>query len=105
MKTPITTAFPKWLTGIKHLAHLRHGGFPQGWATLRAGVFAAGESSNFVQANANKHALCAPDRALKEKILLTQTVVKLAPKPVKKIIGNLSDAAIIRATLELEATH
>lgn len=89
---------------------------------FRFRLFVAGQSSNSVQAIANLRALCAahlpdrheieivdvlhaPDRALEENILLTPTLVKLAPQPVKKIIGNLSDATIVRQTLGLNASH
>lgn len=82
----------------------------------------AGESPNSVQALTNLRALCAahlpgrheieivdvlhaPDCDLDEDILLTPTLVKLAPKPVKKIIGNLSDTATVCRTLGLEGSR
>lgn len=93
-----------------------------GKGQFRFRLFVAGESPNSAQAVVNLRALCAthladrheieivdvlrnPERALEENILLTPTLVKLAPKPVKKIVGALSDAATVRQTLELETTR
>ena len=89
-------------------------------AKFRFLLFVAGESPNSVQAVANLQALCAaylpgrheieivdvlstPERAMKDNILLTPSLVKLAPKPVKTIIGNLSDAPTVCQTLNLES--
>lgn len=91
-------------------------------AQFRFRLFVAGESPNSVQAVVNLRALCAahlvdrheieivdvlrePERALQENILLTPTLVKLAPKPVKKIVGALSDTATVHQTLELETAR
>ncbi len=73
-------------------------------------LYVAGSSANSVQATANLQAFCRehlPDRheieivdmlreskrALAEGVLLTPTLVLLAPAPVTKIIGTLSQSA------------
>jgi circadian clock protein KaiB len=75
-------------------------------------LYVAGESPNSVQAIANLHTLCRehlsgqheieildvvkhPSRALEDNILLTPTLVKLAPKPSSRIIGNLSNTQTV----------
>ncbi|MEO8358908.1 MAG: circadian clock KaiB family protein [Vicinamibacteria bacterium] len=90
--------------------------------TFHFRLFVAGESPNSARALANLRALCAEhlpgrheieivdvlrasEHDLEKDILLTPTLVKFAPKPVKKIIGNLSDFATVRQTLGLEASR
>ena len=70
-------------------------------------LFVDGKSANAVQAIANLNKLCLeqlpdrheveivdvtlePKRALADGILLTPTLVKLAPMPVRKVVGTLS---------------
>lgn len=71
-------------------------------------LYIAGDAPNSVRAVANLQAICQehlpgrheieivdvvihPRKALDDSVLLTPTVVKLDPNPVRKIIGNLSD--------------
>jgi len=74
--------------------------------TLR--LYIAGNAPNSVQAIANTRAVCEahfalqhvleivdllqfPKRALDDRIIVTPTLLKLMPLPVKRVIGNLSD--------------
>ncbi len=45
--------------------------------------------------------LATPARALLERILVTPTLVRVAPAPQVRIVGNLSDAAPLRRMLGL----
>lgn len=84
-------------------------------------LYIAGEAPNSVQAMANLEAICReylsmagpykieiidvlkePQRALKEGILVTPTLVKLSPPPACKIVGNLSEKAKVLLALGLE---
>ena len=42
-----------------------------------------------------------PDRALADGILMTPTLVKLAPTPLRRIVGTLSQTNTVLATLGL----
>jgi circadian clock protein KaiB len=70
-------------------------------------LYVAGEGPNSTQAIANLKALCReilpgrheievinvlrePHRALDDDVLLTPTLVRLSPAPVRKIVGNLN---------------
>jgi circadian clock protein KaiB len=81
-------------------------------------LYVAGYAPNSMQAVANLNALCRehladrheievvdvlinPQRALAHKVLLTPMLVRLAPKPVVKIIGNLSQLQPLLQMLEL----
>lgn len=44
-----------------------------------------------------------PERADEYRILATPTLVRMSPKPVRKLIGDLSDAASVRAHLGIPA--
>ena len=46
--------------------------------------------------------LLEPDRALADGIIVTPTLVRLAPKPELRILGFLSDPARVRAALGLQ---
>jgi circadian clock protein KaiB len=76
--------------------------------TVRLRLYVSGNAPNSVCAIANAKAFCAehfasrhhleivdllaqPLRALEDGILVTPTLVKLAPLPVQRVIGNLSD--------------
>ncbi len=89
-----------------------------GRSAYRFRIFIAGGAPNSVQALANLYAICQkhfaashrievvdilkdPLRALAEGILVTPTVVKLAPAPELQIIGNLSDEAEVLRALGL----
>lgn len=43
-----------------------------------------------------------PDRGLREGVLVTPMLVKVEPPPERRILGNLSDRAVLFAVLELE---
>lgn len=80
-------------------------------------LYVAGEAPNSVRALANLQALLAghegayrlevvdvlesPLRALTDGILLTPTLVKSAPAPAWKLVGDLSDTGRVRAALGL----
>jgi len=83
-------------------------------------LYVAGEALNSVQALANLRSLCRtqlpdrheieivdvfrePKRALADGILMTPTLVRLAPFPVTRIVGTLSRTPIVLQTLGLEA--
>ncbi len=71
-------------------------------------LYIAGHSPNSVLAMANAKAICSehfasrykleiidllqdPDRALADGVIVTPTLIKVAPLPVQKIIGTLAD--------------
>ena len=70
-------------------------------------LYIAGDTQNSAQAEVNLTTLCQdrlanrheieivdvfqePDRALADRIFMTPTLVKLAPAPVRRIIGTIS---------------
>ncbi len=82
-------------------------------------LYVAGDAPNSLQAVTNLNAICRehladchhieivdvvrePERALQEEILITPMLLKLAPGPVCKIIGNLSDHKTVLHALELQ---
>jgi circadian clock protein KaiB len=78
-------------------------------------LYVAGDSPKSTEALANLTALCEchlvgryhiqvidvfqdPDSALKNGIVLTPTLIKSAPEPVRRIVGTLRDSApLLRA--------
>ena len=83
-------------------------------------LFVAGGTQNSAQAAANLNAICRahlpdrhdievvdvlrePKRALADGILMTPTLVRLAPSPVETIIGTLSQTQTVLRALGLEA--
>ena len=81
-------------------------------------LYISGHSPNSVQAVANLNALChqhlagrheieivdvlkEPRRALSDVVLLTPTLVKLSPAPVRKIVGTLSQTQTVLQALGL----
>lgn len=89
----------------------------QGQIKLR--LFVAGDAGNSSQALANLNALCRqhalngcdievvdvfkdPRRALTEGVFMTPTLIKLAPAPVRRIVGTLSQTQVVLQALELE---
>ena len=83
-------------------------------------LYVAGESPNSMQALANLTALCRthlPDRheieivdvfrqsrrALVDGILMTPTLLKLAPAPLRTLVGTLSQTQAVLLTLGLPA--
>jgi circadian clock protein KaiB len=90
---------------------------PNGKVVFR--LYVTGEAPNSIRAIGNLRALCGehlagrheieivdlllePQRALEDDVLLTPTLIQLAPKPVRKIIGNLNDSATVLRALGLE---
>ena len=88
-------------------------------AVFKFRLYVAGGAQNSAEAVANLTGLCRahlmgqheidvvdvfadPKRALADGILMTPTLVKLAPRPVKKIIGTLSQAQPVLQALGLE---
>lgn len=83
-------------------------------------LYVAGDALNSVQAQSNLSALCRkylpdrheievvdvfqePKRALIDGIFMTPTLVKLAPSPVRMIVGTLSQTQPVLQALGLEA--
>ena len=83
-------------------------------------LYVAGDAQNSAQALANLTALCRanlldrhdievvdvfrePKRALADSIFMTPTLVKLAPHPVQKIVGSLSQTQTVLDALGVEA--
>jgi circadian clock protein KaiB len=81
-------------------------------------IYITGNSPNSAQAVVNLQAICdehlrarhqieivdvllEPKRALADGILLTPTLVKLSPGPVRKIVGTLSQLQPVLLVLEL----
>jgi circadian clock protein KaiB len=82
-------------------------------------LYVADHTLNSRQAVANLHAICDrylpgrheielvdvfkdPDRAMEDRILMTPTLVKLAPEPVERIVGSLSRTDVVLQALGLE---
>ena len=87
---------------------------------MRLRLYVAGSSPHSVEALANLRTICAdqpgsppglevvdalqePERALRDGIVVTPTLVRLAPGPELRIFGTLSDPGRVRAALGLEA--
>ena len=85
--------------------------------TLR--LYVAGDAPNSCVARANLAAVLAghasdqytleevdflkePLRAMEDGVIVTPTLVKLAPRPVQKVIGTLGELARVRAVLGLD---
>ena len=83
-------------------------------------LFVAGESANSIKALSNLRAICAeisghdfelevidvladPSRALAEGVLITPALLRVAPQPIRKIFGNLSDRALVVQALGVSA--
>jgi circadian clock protein KaiB len=82
-------------------------------------LFIAGEAANSSLALTNLRALCQanlpdrydievvdvfrePRRALAEGVFLTPTVITLAPPPLRRIVGTLTNADLVLNALGLE---
>ena len=82
-------------------------------------LYVAGDAQNSAQAVANLTAIChtylpdrhdieivdvfrEPKRALADGILMTPTLVKLTPSPVRRIIGTLSQTQPVLQALGLD---
>ena len=79
-------------------------------------LYVAGSAPNSLSAIANAKAICGthfaaghkleivdmlqqPLRALADGIIVTPTLLRLSPLPVRRVIGNLSDTAQVLQTL------
>jgi circadian clock protein KaiB len=86
---------------------------------LKFRLYVAGDALNSAQALANLTALCRaqlpgrheievvdvfkdPQRALADGIFMTPTLIKLAPSPVRRIVGTLSQTQTVLQALGLE---
>lgn len=82
-------------------------------------LFVADNAANSVQAAANLRAICKaylpgmheievidvfaqPERTLDERVFMTPTLIVLRPRPIRRLVGNLSDTATVLHTLGLE---
>ena len=83
-------------------------------------LYVAGDSLNSAQAVGNLNSICrtylpdqyeievvdvfkAPERALAEGIFMTPTLIRLAPFPIRRIVGTLSQTESVLQALGLEA--
>lgn len=88
-------------------------------AHFRFRLYVAGDALNSTQAIANLAAFCRlrlpgqheievvdvfrePQRALADGIFMTPTLVKLAPSPVRRIVGTLSRVEPLQEALGVE---
>jgi circadian clock protein KaiB len=84
-------------------------------------LYVAADALNSVQAIANLTRFCRehledrhaieivdvfrePRRALADGVLMTPTLIKLSPAPVKRIVGTLSQAATVAQALGLQGS-
>ncbi|MBC7918388.1 MAG: circadian clock protein KaiB [Rhodoferax sp.] len=91
-------------------------------ATFKFRLFVAGDALNSSQAVANLDHLCSthlpghhdievvdvfaqPLRALEEGVFLTPTLIKLAPLPVRRFVGTLSQTQRVMEALGLADEH
>ena len=82
-------------------------------------LYVAGDAGNSAQAVTKLNALCRthlpdrheidvvdvfrePKRALEDGIFMTPTLVKLAPSPIRRIVGTLSQTQTVLQALGLE---
>jgi circadian clock protein KaiB len=89
-------------------------------ATYRFRLYVAGDAPNSALARANLAALCRahlsdrhkieivdvllhPKRALADGVFMTPTLLKLAPSPARRIVGNLAQTQTALLALGLEA--
>lgn len=89
-------------------------------AVFKFRLYVAGDAPNSTRARTNLSAFCVtyladrheieivdllrdPKRALTDNILMTPTLIKLAPAPVQRIIGTLSQAQPLLQAFGLEA--
>lgn len=98
------------------------GGGGSGECVLTLRLYVAGDSPNSIEARANLTALLEgrppelydlevvdfmrePQRALRDGVIVTPTLVKLAPLPLQRIIGTLRERLKVLAVLGLEDTN
>ena len=80
-------------------------------------LYIAGDASNSVRAKANLASALdgwdepsvtlevidvwlEPERAMADGVIVTPMLIRLSPAPARKVIGDLSDACVIRALFE-----
>ena len=83
-------------------------------------LYVAGDAQNSLAAVANLHDICdrflpdlhrielvdvlrEPGRALSDGVLMTPMLVKLAPLPMRKVVGSLSETGVVLQALGLPA--
>ena len=88
-------------------------------AMFKFRLYVADDAQNGALAKANLAALCRtylpkrheieivdvllePKRALKDSVFMTPTLIKLAPAPVRRIVGTLSQTDIVLQAIGLE---
>jgi circadian clock protein KaiB len=79
-------------------------------------LYVAGNAPNSLRSIANARAICEdqggapyeleivnvlehPERALADGIIVTPTLLKLSPRPIQRMVGDLSDRAQVLLTL------
>jgi circadian clock protein KaiB len=84
-------------------------------------LYIAGETARSRQAEANLRALCEariagfyeleivdvverPDLAEEDNVIATPTVIRLAPLPRRRVIGDLPDPSLVATALDLPDT-
>ena len=93
-------------------------GTPVKKARLKLRLYVAGKAANSLQAIANVRAICDehfdseqveivdlldfPARGVVDGIVVTPTLIRLFPRPVQKIIGNLSDTTKVILALSFK---
>lgn len=87
--------------------------------TFKFRLYVADHSQNSIKARTNLDAICQshlagrheievidvfrdPQRALADGVLMTPTLVKFSPAPVRTIVGTLTQTATVLMALELE---
>ncbi len=87
-------------------------------AKLKLRLYVAGNAPNSLQAIANARAICGehfdvgqfeiidllefPRRGIDDGVIVTPTLLRLFPLPVRKIIGNLSDTSKVILALSFK---
>jgi circadian clock protein KaiB len=84
-------------------------------------LYIAGDSPNSATARANLRAVITrhperqvnlkivdvlkdPERALRDRVLVTPTMIKATPPPERRVVGNLSNEAALLAALGVQAS-
>ena len=85
-------------------------------------LYVAGDAQNSVRAIANLTALCDqrlqdrhqieivdvfrdPDRALADRIVMTPTLIRMEPSPIRRLVGTLEHADSVAVVLGFGATR
>ncbi|MEO6927925.1 MAG: circadian clock KaiB family protein [Casimicrobiaceae bacterium] len=88
--------------------------------TFKLQLYVAGDSPNSMRALANLKSICntaipdryvidvidvfrEPERAMANSVMMTPTLIKLEPSPVRRIVGSLSDRSPVLEALGLPA--